>query len=246
MRTPACLTVLLLAARAMAQEGLPTDASIPPAPEVDASLRAAASSPALLEAMNNVLRAPMAERPAAVESLASLADDRAVPLLGYVARFDSLLAARTSAAAALGAFQTEEAVAVAGRLLEEARLPSGVREAAASSLGRQASPASLPLLDRVARDADEIPAVREASREALRAGFPEAFAALTPPVRAIDRSGRTLGTVTGALSGAYTLGLVGALSPGGADAATVLGVMGGLVVGGVGANLYARDNGLSS
>lgn len=207
--------------------------------ELVRALEATADHERALDALVLAFEASAAERPSRVEALGALGDPRLVAALGYFATQDREVAVRLAGAKTLGAFSHPKAEAAARAILADRKEMPLVRIAAVESLAAQGTPSAGDALGALALDADEKGEVRQAAGDALRARYPELAERLQIKTKIAGSSGRGVSTVVGAASGAYTLSLVGMLSPSELTGALV-GGFGGLVVGGVSGNLLAR------
>jgi len=196
----------------------------------------------ILPSVSAVFLAPdEGARKAAVKTLAALLDPRSVPAIGYIARRDASPGVRTEAARALGAYVLPQAEKFAEDIARDGDEDDHVRVAAVQALGAQRTDAAGDALAQITRDRDHPVPVRQAAADALRTNYPELAAKLQIEERVADSSGRPIFTATGAAVTAYSLALVGALSPN-AGPGTVIGAAGGLVIGGVGAWLLGSGN----
>lgn len=223
---------------ALADEGVLSATS--EAKALVAQLEADPDAGPALEALVAVFEADAGTRARKIELLAQVGDARLVPPLGYVVRHDREVSAREAAARTLGLFVAPKAEAVLRSVATDEREAMSVRLAAVASLGRQKSATAGESLAALAQNVDEKGAVRQAAGDALREHFPELARRLNLPAVIAGSSGRAIGTVVGAASGAYTLSLVGMLSPS-AETGAVVGAFGGLVIGGAAGNLLAHS-----
>lgn len=193
-----------------------------------------------LDALVRVFEADAATRPAKVAALAELNDVRLVPALGYLVRQDRELAVRLAAAQALGAYVHPQAEAIALSVLKDRKEAVTLRVTAVDALAKQATATAGDALGEMALDLDEKGEVRQAATDALKKQYPELAERLQLKSKIAGSSGRATSTVVGAVSGAYTLSLVGMLSPS-ENVGALVGAFGGLVVGGAAGNLLARS-----
>lgn len=180
-------------------------------------------------------------RSARVQALGALADARAVPAIAYVARQDREVTVRREAAVALGSFIGPATEAAVLEIARDEQEELSVRTAAVASLGRQRSASAGNALAGLLQDREQSSDVRQAASDAIVEYFPLLAAELKLGAGKVAASaGRWQSTVVGAATGAYTLALVGSLSPN-EGIGTVVGTFGGLVIGGATANLLARS-----
>lgn len=226
-------------------------ANHPNAPEVPRALNEARAlvgtalgAEAESEGVLRVFSAPTPEsRRAALALLAEEGRPRWLPLYAYLSRRDIDVGVRVLAVELIGQVRAPEAERVTSEILR-GNDAAEVRVAAATALARQGTPTAAEALIALALNERQPTAVREAARNALVIAYPERASRL-PRLNVADSTGRGITVATGALSGSYTLALVGSLSPD-AAASSVIGAFGGLVIGGAAAALLARTVDLDS
>ncbi len=199
---------------------------------------ARAGDDALVAAMQPLFDRTATDRLMKLEALITLGDPRSLNFVAYLARLDRDRKVREAAVAGLAQFGTAGEPPLKALALDQDD-SSSMRVSALRALARVPTTTAADTLERVAKDGDESDEIRTGAFEALRIASPERAAAMEQN-RVITSSGRGLFTALGALSGGYTLSLVGTMSASPTVGASA-GSFGGLILGGIGANLLARS-----
>jgi HEAT repeat protein/beta-lactamase regulating signal transducer with metallopeptidase domain len=140
---------------------LAQDPTVPEAPAAQASSRVTSAVPALMEALSD---ASVEVRLAAVQSLGTLQDPRAIAALGKALKEDNDARVREAAAEALGEISDARAVPFLLDALKTER-HAGVREEIVNALQEIDDPSAVPGIIAVIKDPS--PAVRRAAVSAL-------------------------------------------------------------------------------
>lgn len=133
-----------------------------------------------------------------------------------------------SAAAALGAFDSDEAVQIAAALGRDASLSDPIRGAAVQALITHARPDAGEALWLLADDRSVPSELRRAATEGLAAAYPEILAERGSPESATSAAGAVVGVLGHGLAGGIVLSSVGTW--GRNDAATAIGAVGGSAI----------------